>query len=108
MKFRLDLKYHFNINLKNKKMKTLKNLALSGTVLMTTLLFSSNVSAQEQKTPQLNDAEIASVAVTANQVDVDYAEIALKKSQNKDIKNFATTMFYVNLQIIQVKIFKFF
>lgn len=92
MKFHLDLKYHTHINLKNKKMKTLKNLALSGTMLMTTLLFSSNVSAQEQNTPQLNDAEIASVAVTANQVDVGYAEIALKKSQNKDIKNFATTM----------------
>lgn len=73
-------------------MKTLKNLALSGTMLMTALLFSSNVSAQEQKTPQLTDAEIASVAVTANQVDVGYAEIALKKSHNKDIKNFAMTM----------------
>lgn len=73
-------------------MKTLKSLALSATMLMTALLFSSNVFSQEQKTPQLTDPEIASVAVTANQVDIGYAEIALKKSENKDIKNFATTM----------------
>ena len=75
-----------------KKMKTLKNATLSGMMIVGALLFSYNVSGQDQKTPQLNDAEIASVAVTANQVDVSYAEIALKKTQNKAIKNFATTM----------------
>ena len=73
-------------------MKTLKNLALSGAVLMTALLSSTAISAQEQKTPQLTDPEIASVAVTANQVDVEYAEIALKKTHNKAIRNFAMTM----------------
>lgn len=73
-------------------MKTFKNLALSGTMLLSALLFTTKVSAQEQKTPQLTDPEIASVAVTANQVDIGYAEIALKKSVNKDVKNFATTM----------------
>lgn len=73
-------------------MKTLKSLALSGTMLLSSVLFSSNVSAQEQKTPQLTDPEIASVAVTANKIDIGYAEIALKKSHHKDIKNFATTM----------------
>lgn len=73
-------------------MKTLKNLALSGTLLLSALLFSSNASAQDQKSPQLTDAEIASVAVTANQIDVNYANIALKRSHNKDVKNFATTM----------------
>ena len=73
-------------------MKTLKNLALSGAVLLSALLSSTAVSAQDQKTAQLSDAEIASVAVTANQVDVDYAKIALKKSHNKDVINFATAM----------------
>lgn len=73
-------------------MKTLKNLALSGAVLMTALLSFSTISAQEQKTPQLTDPEIASVAVTANQVDVEYAAITLKKSHNKAVKNFAMTM----------------
>lgn len=73
-------------------MKTLKNLALFGAVLLTAMLSSTAVSAQDQKTPKLTDPEIASVAVTANQVDVGYAEIALKKSHNKDVRNFATTM----------------
>lgn len=72
-------------------MKTLKNLALSAVVL-SALLCSFTVSAQEQKTPQLTDPEIASVAVTANQIDIRYAEIALKRSKNKDVRNFAETM----------------
>ena len=84
---------HIIINLKKSaKMKTLKNLALSSAVLLTAMLSSTVVSAQDQKTPKLTDPEIASVAVTANQVDVEYAEIALKKSQNKEVKNFATAM----------------
>lgn len=73
-------------------MKTLKNLVLSGAVLLSALLSSVAVSAQTAKTPQLTDPEIASVAVTANQVDIDYAKIALKKSHNKEVINFATTM----------------
>lgn len=42
--------------------------------------------------PKLNDAQIASVAVTANQVDVDYGKIALQKSDNDEVKKFAETM----------------
>lgn len=42
--------------------------------------------------PKLTDAEIASIAVTANQIDVDYAKIALEKTTNPEVKNFATTM----------------
>lgn len=73
-------------------MKTLKNLALSGALLLSAMLFSTNANAQDKKAPQLTDPEIASVAVTANQIDVDYANIALKKSKSKAIKAFATTM----------------
>lgn len=40
----------------------------------------------------LTDPEIASVAVTANQIDVSYGNIALKKSKNTDIRKFAQTM----------------
>jgi putative membrane protein len=40
----------------------------------------------------LTDPEVASVAVTANQIDIKYADIARKNSQNKDILNFAETM----------------
>lgn len=45
-----------------------------------------------QKNQKLTDPEIASVAVTANQIDVDYARIAIKKTKNADVKNFAQTM----------------
>ena len=40
----------------------------------------------------LSDPEVAAVAVTANQIDIKYAEIAKKKSKNAEILNFAETM----------------
>ena len=45
-----------------------------------------------QKNARLSDAEIASVAVTANQIDIEYAQIAQKKSKNADVLKFAETM----------------
>jgi len=45
-----------------------------------------------QKSQKLTDPEIASVAVTANQIDIDYAKIAIKKTKNADVKKFAETM----------------
>lgn len=45
-----------------------------------------------QQSVKLTDPQVASVAVTANQIDIDYAEIALKKSSNADVLNFAKTM----------------
>jgi len=45
-----------------------------------------------QKNTKLSDAEIASVAVTANQIDIEYAQIAKKKSKNADVLKFAETM----------------
>ncbi len=42
--------------------------------------------------PKLTDPEIASVAVTANQVDIGYADIAQQKSKNADVLKFAQTM----------------
>ncbi len=72
-------------------MKTLKNYVsmICGTLIFA-LLFSLNTNAQE--TPKLTDPEIASVAVTANQIDVDYAAIAQKKSKDAAILRFAKTM----------------
>lgn len=40
----------------------------------------------------LTDPEVASVAVAANQIDIQYAGIAKKKSKNTEILNFAETM----------------
>lgn len=54
------------------------------------IMFSAFSFAQQK--PQLTDPEIASVAVVANQIDIKYAEIALKTSKNKDVKEFAESM----------------
>ncbi|MEO9022464.1 MAG: DUF4142 domain-containing protein [Ginsengibacter sp.] len=48
--------------------------------------------ASAQKSQKLTDPEIASVAVTANKIDIDYAKIALKKSKNAQVIAFAKTM----------------
>ncbi len=45
-----------------------------------------------QTNPKLSDAEVASVAVVANQIDIEYAEIAKKRSKNADVLKFAETM----------------
>lgn len=41
---------------------------------------------------ELSDPQIASAAVTANQIDVNYGKVALKHSTNKTIREFAQTM----------------
>ena len=48
--------------------------------------------AQAQGNPKLSDPEVASVAVVANQIDIDYALLAKQKTKNKEVKNFAETM----------------
>jgi putative membrane protein len=45
-----------------------------------------------QGNPKLSDAEVASVAVVANQIDIDYAGIAAKKSKDAEVLSFAETM----------------
>jgi len=59
-------------------------------MVISTGLLSLPVSAQ--KSQKLTDPEIASVAVTANQIDIGYANIAIKKTKNADVKKFAETM----------------
>jgi len=51
-----------------------------------------SISASAQNKPQLTDPEIASVAVTANQIDMGFADIALAKSKDTSILDFAQTM----------------
>ncbi|MEO6135583.1 MAG: DUF4142 domain-containing protein [Ginsengibacter sp.] len=48
--------------------------------------------AAEPATAKLTDPEIASIAVTANQVDIDYANIAKTKAKNPEVLKFASTM----------------
>lgn len=47
---------------------------------------------QAQKAGKLLDTEVASVAVTANQIDIDFAKIAKEKSKNAEILKFADMM----------------
>jgi putative membrane protein len=68
---------------------TFKKLIFSSLVLALGGL-STSVSAQSD--PKLTDPEIASVAVTANKVDIGYADIALAKSKDSSILQFAETM----------------
>lgn len=59
-------------------------------MLITAGLLTTSVKAQSSQ--KLTDPEIASVAVTANQIDIDYAKIAQKKSKDAEILKFAATM----------------
>ncbi|MEM0518739.1 MULTISPECIES: DUF4142 domain-containing protein [Aequorivita] len=54
-----------------------------------------------QQAPQLNDAEIAHVAVVANQIDIDYAKIAMDRSKNPEVREFAQTMIADHNAIIE-------
>ena len=58
-------------------------------ILVSIMMLSFDAVAQK---PKLNDAEIASVGVTANQIDIDFAKIAIARTKNDQILNFARTM----------------
>jgi putative membrane protein len=68
-------------------MKMRKLLIVSAAV--SAAFFTTSVSAKGSK---LTDPEIASVAVVANQNDIDFAGIAKQKSKNADVLKFAQTM----------------
>ena len=72
-------------------MKIFKSLTKAAICLaVSTALLSLPASAQNSQ--KLTDPEIASVAVTADQIDIDYARIAIKKSKNAQVIEFAKTM----------------
>lgn len=70
-----------------KKKKFLQGFAFI--MLPAFLLFQT---ATAQNNDKLTDPEIASIAVTANQIDIDYAQIAFKNSKNSSVLEFAKTM----------------
>lgn len=77
--------------------KTLSKLVISTIIYLAIL----TLPAFSQENPKLSDAEIASVAVAANQIDIDYAEIAKEKSKNADILKFAETMISDHKAVIE-------
>lgn len=90
-----------SIKTKN-NMKALKKStkwAMAALFLMS--LFALPLMAQNDATPKLTDPEIASVAVTANQIDVNYGELAKKKATNAEVKKFAQTMIDDHTSIIK-------
>jgi putative membrane protein len=70
-------------------MKIINSIAVFASVIMFAVF---STSALSQRSSKLSDAEVASIAVTANQSDIKYAEIAKEKSKDADILNFAETM----------------
>lgn len=63
-----------------------------GKMLGLMILVLSWFEGESQTANDLTDAEVASVAVTANQIDIEYAQIAKKRSRNQEVLNFAATM----------------
>jgi putative membrane protein len=76
---------------KNKKMKSIIHVKALVSVAAISLTFFA-APAFAQKNAALSDAEVASVAVVANQIDINYGEIARKKSKNPEVLRFAETM----------------
>jgi putative membrane protein len=63
-------------------------------MLAVALIFPALVSAAENgdRKGDLNDAQIAHIVVTANQVDIDAGKVAKTKASNEDVKAFAHRM----------------
>ena len=78
-----------------------KSVLVIGVVLLSVTFLSS---AFAQEIPKLSDAEIASVAVVANQNDIDFANIAIKKSENTEVINFAKTMIADHQAVIDMAV----
>jgi putative membrane protein len=73
----------------------MKKKCFSAITIMTLILISSSVAIPafaQKKAMKLTDAEIASVAVVANQIDIEAAQTAQSKSKNATVLNFAKTM----------------
>ncbi|MEO6903017.1 MAG: DUF4142 domain-containing protein [Bacteroidia bacterium] len=83
-------------------MKTLKNSALATGLV---LFFATSLSsAFAKEVVKLSDSEIASVAVVANQNDIDFANIALKKSKDTKVVEFAKTMITDHQTVIDMAV----
>lgn len=83
-------------------MKNIKKIVLAVSVVFCTIAFSSSVFGQKATT--LSDAEIASVAVVANQNDIDFAKIAKIKSHDKAVVEFANTMIKDHQSVIDLAV----
>ena len=63
-------------------------MRMIGVVFATSLCLTTAAVAAEEP----NDAQIAAIVVTANQVDIDAGKLAASRSHTKDVKEFAKRM----------------
>lgn len=83
-------------------MKTFnQSVLVTGVALFFVTLLSPSFA---QEAPKLSDAEIASVAVVANQNDINFANLAMKKSKDAKVKEFAKTMIADHQSVINMAI----
>ena len=61
-------------------------------VIFVTALLLAAAGASAQSNSSINDAQIASIVVTANQVDIDAGKLAASTSTNPEVKKFAQLM----------------
>jgi len=67
-----------------------KTAAVFAASLMCAAMLPSVVNAQSAAGP--TDPQIVGIVVAANQIDIDYAKLALSKSKNKQVRDFAQQM----------------
>ena len=65
-------------------MRIKKTLGLSAVALLVTFGLAVESNAQQQP----SDAIIGAIVLAANQIDIDYAKIAVTKSKNKEVREF--------------------
>ena len=82
----------------------MKTLTIIKTLAIIVFTFVTSISVYAQETPQLNDSEIANVAVVANQIDIDYAKLAIAKSKDAAVREFANTMINDHQAIIDLAV----
>ncbi|MGV9003557.1 DUF4142 domain-containing protein [Flavobacterium sp.] len=90
----INFKYNYHEN--NKKFSF-----CNSTCLILWYSFKSDIA---QKAPKFSDAEIASIAVVANQNDIDFANIAMKKSKDVKVIEFAKAMIADHQSVIDMAV----
>jgi putative membrane protein len=68
-------------------------LMIRSTILLALALAAAGCRGRTEAEPApaaITDANIAAIVVTANTIDIQYADMALAKSQNADVRSFAT------------------
>lgn len=69
-------------------MRTVKAIGLSALAVIGSIVLVPESSAQQQP----SDANIGAIVLAANQIDIDYAKVALTKSKSKEVRDFAQQM----------------